>query len=635
MMGTYLVIGFTLVIFIAIIANIAKNQQSNSSGTITGVAAVIASFGGVIIYGVAYSDILDNGILMVVKSLIATLGMYLGRNEYNDIKEAAIMSYDYVIIAFWTVHLLALYATTNAVLATIGAQALKRIRMYIRKLKKKIVIIYGVNKHSISFGSELSNTRDSHIIYVDRHIEADLMPSLNECGCLYFITKDAVEASEKFLKNIGLKKNKQIAIYTLSDNESENFDFAVAIKKSFEEFGMDTANTSLTLIANMEMKYGEALQAYDGLYGFGSVMVLDKAYLTAHALVDKYPPCNYVAFDTKTARAQKGEVFTAAIIGFGKIGQAVLKSLVINGQFEGCGFNVTVFDPKHPDISGYLYKNSESMMKNYEINLLTDNAQEKNFYEYIEKNCSVLDYIVVCTGDVEKNAEITGDIQSTLVRFDGHADVFQCTYDNIIHLHKVDGGESRLQITNLYTRKNIDIAYADNMAMQINHVYCGGDSAQSDWSKARFLDKMSCRASADFATAFLKMTGLSKEDVLDNNKWDELSKEQLLNLSKTEHLRWCAFHYSHGYTQMPEEMFEERCRAYKEEVEKLGSSKIRIQKDENKFTHICLVDWDELDELSEKYKEVTGATNKDYKQDDTNNVLMFKKVLAATEAGPV
>ena len=156
MADTFFVVSFTAIVFVALIANIAKNQQSNSSGNITGLAAVISSIGGLFIYGYAYAEITDNVALAMVKALIATLGMFLGKNEYSSINSVEFLKDDIVIISFWLAHLLALYATTNAVLATIGAHALKHIRIWIRKLRNNVIIIYGINKDSISFGSELS-----------------------------------------------------------------------------------------------------------------------------------------------------------------------------------------------------------------------------------------------------------------------------------------------------------------------------------------------------------------------------------------------------------------------------------------------------------------------------------------------
>lgn len=243
-----------------------------------------------------------------------------------------------------------------------------------------------------------------------------------------------------------------------------------------------------------------------------------------------------------------------------------------------------------------------------------------------------VDYIVICTGDEDLNAEIAGELQSTLTRLGGDADIFQVSYDNIIHLKNKKGEEPQLIVSKLYTREFMDIHYADKVAMSINHIYCKGESAEADWNKTKFFDRMSSRASADFAPAFMKMTGITKEELITTDKWKELSEVQLENLSKTEHLRWNAFHYSMGYSRMSDEVFKERCDIYHKDIEEKGRSSVKIQKDQNKYQHICLVDWDELDEISEKYRQVTGDLSKDYKKDDTNNVMMLAEVIKNAES---
>lgn len=81
-----------------------------------------------------------------------------------------------------------------------------------------------------------------------------------------------------------------------------------------------------------------------------------------------------------------------------------------------------------------------------------------------------------------------------------------------------------------------------------------------------------------------------------------------------------------------DEVFKERCDSYLKDIEEKESSSVKIQKDQNKYQHSCLVDWDELDAISEKYRQVTGDLSKDYKKDDTNNVMMLAEVIKNAES---
>lgn len=378
MIRAIIVIVITAIVFIGFIIDLAKNKQSNSSGSLMGMAAVVATIGGLLLYGFPFSKIFANPLMAVIRTLLATLGMFLGKNEYSAINAGEgleFVSATWFTVIFWIIHLLAMFATANAFFVTIGAKALKRLRMLAKRGKNHIILIFGVDKYSLSLGSELSADKDALVIFIDKSIDANIKTTLDESGYIYFVTNDAVDATSQFLKNIHADENKKITVYAINHNEILNFDYAVKLKNALKEFGIAPEKTSITLLANMEMRYGEVLQGDDGSYGFGSVMVLDRAYLVAHTLCKKYPPCDYVEFDTEKAKAVDGEVFNTVIIGFGKMGQAVLKNLVINGQFEGCDFKATVFDPKHSDVSGYLYKNSRFMMEKYDISLLTESAQ--------------------------------------------------------------------------------------------------------------------------------------------------------------------------------------------------------------------------------------------------------------------
>lgn len=64
------------------------------------------------------------------------------------------------------------------------------------------------------------------------------------------------------------------------------------------------------------------------------------------------------------------------------------------------------------------------------------------------------------------------------------------------------------------------------------------------------------------------------------------------------------------------------------EITERGKSSIRPTKNTESMTHACLVDWDELDEISRIENSVTNGT-KDYKDSDRGNVDMVMKILCA------
>ena len=62
-----------------------------------------------------------------------------------------------------------------------------------------------------------------------------------------------------------------------------------------------------------------------------------------------------------------------------------------------------------------------------------------------------------------------------------------------------------------------------------------------------------------------------------------------------------------------------------DEIKEHGSSSVKMTKDMEKRTHVCLVSWDELDEISEMENSLTHD-NADYKENDRRNVDLIAEI---------
>jgi hypothetical protein len=322
-----------------------------------------------------------------------------------------------------------------------------------------------------------------------------------------------------------------------------------------------------------------------------------------------------VQFD---ADARATSDFRVLIVGFGQTAQAVLRQLVMNGQFEGSTFHAAVFAPDCQRVDGYFSSSYDALLENYDIQFFPCDARSRDMTRYIQEHGSKLRYVAICTGSEKANREIAEDLCAHFSRQNLTIPVYECSRQSV-KSYDTDGTVSREDP--IYQPHLLNMRQLDLMAMKLNHQYSQPTerTALECWMDCDYFSRQSSRASADFAEAMIFASGEK-----DPTQWD-LTPAQLLNLSKTEHLRWCAFHYCMGFHPMSQEEFLQRAEVYNHQVKETGKASIRVSKNMAGRTHACLIDWDALPLLDEKEKALTGR-QVNYQDMDTQNVLMIPKL---------
>ena len=596
-----------------------KPEFSRKLTTAFMLAAVI---GGLIYYGVGFAEITGNLLLSVIRTPMCVIRMFIGVNELSAIQGSTLVSTDAGLILFWLIHLLAFYSMASAAMITIGAAALRYLRFLLAR-RGDLTLIYGINESSISLGKECLAAGEKSVVYVAEQADPETVNTINSLGMSVILGAAAVASEKAVLRRLRVRRRK-LTVYALNPVEDQNLFYALRMKDSLEKAGVPAEKTRVTLPGAVDI-LTPMLQVSDTQYGFGYVNVFDSADLTARALIQTCPPWKLVSFD-RDGRCL--EDFDCVIAGFGRHGQAVLKSLVMNGQFAGACFHAAVFSPGVESQAGYLEADSPYLWKEYDIRRFDADARSVQFYNYLEKKLQTLKMIAVCTGSEEMNREISDSLMLFLKR--KHAQqicVVQCGESGVRYQETV--GSPIIQ-TGIYTRSFLSAEKADRLAILLNSTYDTSD--RSDWDKWVACDsfgKMSSRASADFIPAFIHASGSSREEIL-KGRWNP-DKNMLAVLGETEHMRWCAFHYAMGYSPMRNEEFERNAAEYIR-LQKAGiPCSVKIAKNADARTHACLIPWEELDALSERENSVTGR-NVDYKQLDINNVLALPKLLKTADA---
>jgi hypothetical protein len=233
--------------------------------------------------------------------------------------------------------------------------------------------------------------------------------------------------------------------------------------------------------------------------------------------------------------------------------------------------------------------------------------------------------VVICAGSDRINREIAEDLCAHFSRQNLTIPVYECSRQGVKGYDK-DGIVT--QEIPLYQPHLLNMRQLDLMAMKLNHQYNQPTerTALECWMDCDYFSRQSSRASADFTEAMIFAAGEK-----DPYQW-KLTPAQLLNLSKTEHLRWCAFHYCMGFHPMSQEEFLHRAEEYNRQRKETGKASIRVGKNMAGRTHACLVDWDALPLLDEKEKALTGR-QVNYQDMDTQNVLMIPKLYQLSKGG--
>ncbi|MBO7373150.1 MAG: hypothetical protein J6U19_02855 [Oscillospiraceae bacterium] len=606
-------------LFLAMVMNLAL--KSKYSSKITTACMVIGIVGGIIFYGVGFAETTGNLVLSILRTPFCVIRMFIGINELSAIQESSLVSTEFGITVFWFVHLCAFYSITSAVLTTIGAAAVRQLRLMLSR-RGELTMIYGINERSRAIARECLSDHGMSVVFIAEQATESTIGELNDIGASVLVGAAAAASEDQVIKKLHAK-NRTVTVYALDDDPDRDLQYALRLRDALKRAEVPPENTRLTLPGTEDI-IASMLQVSENQYGFGYVNVYNPAELTARALIRTCPPWDQISF-WEDGHAK--EDFSCVIVGFGSHGQEVLKQLVMNSQFAGSSFHAAVFSLRSNLEAGYLLTDCPELQKQYDITGMQGDGRGREFYEYIEEHLSTLKLIAICTGSDSMNREISDNLMLFLHR--RHAEnvcVVQCGANGVRYQAAVG---SPIISTKIYTRAFLSAEEADRDAILLNSTY--DTSERSDWEKWVSCDsfsKMSSRASAEFLPAFVRISGSSKEAML-NGEWTP-SPEMQQVLGETEHLRWCAFHYAMGYTPMTPEQFQANAETWAQLQKEGSSKKIKIAKDAQARRHACLIPWSDLDDLSARENQMTGR-NVDYKQLDINNVLALPHLLQVRE----
>lgn len=616
-MGEYISILILSCGFVAAVA-VLLTAEPKISRYLTAAAGAAALVGGLLIYGSGYIAVSGSLPEALLHTVFAVCRMFLGDSDFGDISEAPLFGNQWALTLCWCLHVLAFYATSSTAISLIGANALRKLRLRL-SANRDLNIIYGVNEDSVSFGQELTGQLRELTVYVSEDADSPLADAIMESGGVLRGDPRAVRGDTAFLRSLGIHRGRRnVTVYALHKDYLKNTAYATALLEAFRVLDVGPERISLVLHGR-EDAAAKALQVGQDRYGYGFVTVYRENALAARLLTRRYPPGNCVSFDEYCAAR---EDFEALVIGFGNLGQAVLRSLIMNGQFVGSSFRADVFAPDLEARDGFFRNSYPGILDHYNICFHPYDGRSRQLYSHLLERLDRIRYIAVCTGTEEGNEEIAEELREFIGNCGRDIPVYQCSRRGI---KTTDWASGETRECAIYHPDILATRQLDRMAMTVNQYYQGAYSrgALADWLACDYFSRTSNRAYADFLETVLRATGRTEADAL-AGRWD-FTPEQLENLGRMEHARWNAFHFCMGYMPMSEEEYIRRTEIYRQEQVQTGKGKIRIGKNPARKTHACLIPWEALDGLSARENAITGG-RVDYKQMDINNIMLLPQL---------
>ncbi len=644
--------------FLAFVLSLALSPKTLKK--FTGWAILFSAATGLLLYGLGFGTAAHSPAEALVAALQAgsgTLWLFGGRESFDALCASAEWFQNAPILQFlfWIAYLSAVYVTASAIMNALGQRLLRRMRQKMLPLFH-VCVFYGAGGETLALAETLqSQGRRLRPLFIWRGEPAELETKADRLGGIVW-PEDKIDPGGRWLKQIGLKpgNNKTVDIICIYPDDGCNQSFLSRVISSVMARKLPAPQIHISAVSEWEFPMLADLKPDDGQYP--AVDTFTRGELAARCLMEQAPPWKFMEFDA-SARAVGN--FTALVIGFGNVGQNVLRYLIQNAQFAGGSFSAVVVDKTQA--AGTFRALYGDMLERYHVSFLHIEADSADFVTLLRKLAPELRYVAVCSGNEKTNREIVRQIRLLQTQcpkdFSHRMALARCVNAGVT---LCDGNAERffpsLTLNDLLTGKLDHMAQAVNSAYlskTANRLYPTDSKARkqyyrNSWYQLNVLSRLSSRASAAFLPAMYAAAGVDPDnpDAPIRIK-DRLAQADVLeSLSRTEHLRWNAFHSTMGVTQMPPEEFyrrtEESCKfiiARMPSLEKLAAraealpageaenllaraealslemkrsaSKVRKDIPEGILggIHACLADWDELALLWQRYEKLDGMLN--------------------------
>ena len=432
---------YTVIILIVMLAVFVASRRSIRKHIINHLMAyAIIVFGvGVWLYmvGFNYEGTADNLMALFLRSVTASMEMFVSESELIEVQEACKEDIVYMLL-FAVTHFLAICVSAAFIIHILGTRLKSYVSMRLPwRRKKEIFVFFDLSQESLSLAKDIHRARklkDYQIVFVktpmeESHLERfsfshilsfadnrnETIEQLTEIGAYLTYSRKSVSIGideNEWKETVGLNTlhryiqrnaNKKTHFFCLSPNENNNINTAVALSKRYS----DNEKYRIYCRAN----HDSITESFANL----SLRFIDSASLSVIELKKHvaYQPVSFVKPDTKTAVATKP--FRSMIIGFGETGFEVFRFLYEFSSFVGKEskenpFHCDIIDHKANQLENSLYLHcpglEDKANKDEVHTVLFHEGTIESQRNVVKELISNVDYIVVCTDNEKENLSI-------------------------------------------------------------------------------------------------------------------------------------------------------------------------------------------------------------------------------------
>ena len=362
--------------------------------------------------------------------------------------------------------------------------------------------------------------------------------------------------------------------------------------------------------------------------------------------------CNHLVFNHPLYHTKDiNKTISVAIIGCGRMGMRMLKTVYWAGQIYDHKLKIRVYDKDAEDRQAEFYQQCPGLKEEKAIKFVSADVSKDTFKDHLldEKNSSDATYIVVTMDNDQLNLSVADELYRiyrqhldfqddrmpeifTRVRSYAKSNAYNqnIAFLNKRHIHLFGSTASIFSDQTLFNTELENLAFAVHLAYQ-GKLQLDPKSKEYAHIRKEFktseYDRRSSMAVALHIPAklFICNTVDKNENPILTDKniqlyIDGTKHNPLLchRLAVNEHNRWNAFMLSEGYQPATVEQMHQYAKA------------VGNHKDDLSMLHPCITDWKSLDELEKVYNTTYGKS-KEFKKYDIEIVEKIPEIWAVAQ----